>query len=477
MKPPGLQKIPFLAGIATLTLLPVLLGLPALPAVLLYQLLTAALGLHIILFFRQYGNEDQAVFGLLFAAAALSAHLRQRDLAPALTTASAAFFATLSFLPRLYLGIRDSANERLNRSYTPLIEEHLANERLLAEREQEKTRFETYKESYTRLSDTLRTVNTFLTVAEISAYLKDTIPDRLGTDNLVVVIRLDDRSRPPDQPPRRVFSHGLAEPFLRYVGLVEENILRVLDLSGLTHYTLHVPNDWPDPEPPDDDHASFLVIPFHLAKRPIGFVGTFTRHLPNLRDLDLNFAVFTVRNVSLAFGKVLLYERIKHLAMRDGLTRLFLRRVFKERLADEFARSRRYHTPLSLVLMDVDRFKLFNDRHGHLLGDEVLRRIGSLILEAATPPMVPCRYGGEEFAVLCPATDTETFAASLQETVRRTEIVSPSGEPLKVTVSIGIAHLTPDVASAEELVRRADEALYRSKNSGRDRITVYTPNP
>lgn len=161
-------------------------------------------------------------------------------------------------------------------------------------------------------------------------------------------------------------------------------------------------------------------------------------------------------------------------AHNDALTDVANRRYFDEQLALECGRANRTRTPLSLLMIDVDHFKDYNDAAGHPAGDECLRAVAGAIQKALRRPVdFVARYGGEEFAVILPATalpGARERAEEIRRGVRRLGITHPGftkGD--SVTVSVGVGGQTPPV-SPEELVRRADEALYRAKETGRDRV-------
>jgi diguanylate cyclase (GGDEF)-like protein/PAS domain S-box-containing protein len=160
--------------------------------------------------------------------------------------------------------------------------------------------------------------------------------------------------------------------------------------------------------------------------------------------------------------------RLEELATTDPLTGLKNRLVLQQKLEDEFQRTHRYRAPLSLILMDVDRFKAFNDTFGHLAGDEVLREVARLLGAAARTTDVVSRFGGEEFAILLPNTDLEG-ATSLAERFR-VSIESAPWPRRRVTASFGVAAVTPEMADASALVSTADAALYRAKQFGRNRV-------
>jgi diguanylate cyclase (GGDEF)-like protein len=163
-------------------------------------------------------------------------------------------------------------------------------------------------------------------------------------------------------------------------------------------------------------------------------------------------------------------SELTELAAHDGLTQLRNRRAFEERLEDETRRWRRHGSDVSLVLLDIDHFKTFNDTYGHPKGDEVLRAIGRLLRRSLRATDFPARYGGEEFAIILPNTG-HTGALVVAEQLRRT-IEGATWEDRPITASIGVATMGADITNAEELVDCADRALYRSKQSGRNRVTA-----
>jgi diguanylate cyclase (GGDEF)-like protein len=169
-------------------------------------------------------------------------------------------------------------------------------------------------------------------------------------------------------------------------------------------------------------------------------------------------------------------DALKNLAASDGLTGLANRRSFDKSLAMEWSRAQRTKRPLSLLLADVDHFKLFNDCHGHQEGDECLRAVATAIRKgAARPADLTARYGGEEFAVILPDTDhrgARKVAERIRDVVTGLRLMhgAPGAGPL-VTLSIGIATRTPgEGVCAEWLLKEADQALYTAKLSGRNRV-------
>jgi diguanylate cyclase (GGDEF)-like protein/PAS domain S-box-containing protein len=162
--------------------------------------------------------------------------------------------------------------------------------------------------------------------------------------------------------------------------------------------------------------------------------------------------------------------KLEELASRDGLTGLKNRRAFQDRLEMEFERARRYDHPLSIILLDVDKFKLYNDTYGHPAGDLVLKTVAHLLEAVTRDSDFVARYGGEEFVLLLPHTSAE---AAMRVAERcRSKVENHSWPDRQVTASFGIATLHPGVTyNRDEFVKAADEALYASKESGRNRVT------
>jgi diguanylate cyclase (GGDEF)-like protein len=170
------------------------------------------------------------------------------------------------------------------------------------------------------------------------------------------------------------------------------------------------------------------------------------------------------------------YAHTKRLANTDSLTGLYNRRSFQERLEQEVDRSIRYHRPLSLLMIDIDYFKLYNDTHGHLQGDKVLCDVAHTLKTLSRASDIVARYGGEEFALILPETDkasAETFARRLRETIAQHSFPGAEYLPGKaLTISVGLASYTPP-DTKEAFIQAADIALYHAKRKGRNRVVVW----
>jgi two-component system, cell cycle response regulator len=201
-----------------------------------------------------------------------------------------------------------------------------------------------------------------------------------------------------------------------------------------------------------------------------------------LKPLDLEDLVARVRRSLAAKHRLdaLLAERsrLERLSITDGLTQLHNHRFFQERFRDEFRRAQRYDDPLALMLMDLDHFKQVNDTHGHPAGDQVLKDVAGCLRKCVRETDMVARYGGEEFAVLLPKTHL-SGALTVAERVRRDVGSLKTGLDggLRITVSVGVAgYPCRSIATAEQMLRAADEALYRAKHEGRNKICLFPPS-
>jgi diguanylate cyclase (GGDEF)-like protein len=189
----------------------------------------------------------------------------------------------------------------------------------------------------------------------------------------------------------------------------------------------------------------------------------------------LRLAETLSEQIALAFANLQLRDTLKYQSLRDALTGLFNRRHMEESLDRELQRAARSQTPVTVLMIDIDHFKRFNDVFGHEAGDFLLRELGTLLQSLVRGGDISCRYGGEEFLLIMADTDVESGchrAENLCEQVRGLQ-VRYHGETLrKITVSIGVAGFPANGDSATTIVNAADEALYRAKREGRDRVVV-----
>jgi diguanylate cyclase (GGDEF)-like protein len=178
-------------------------------------------------------------------------------------------------------------------------------------------------------------------------------------------------------------------------------------------------------------------------------------------------------------SRVVQYQQhLEHQALVDSLTGLFNRGAFERKMEEEFERAQRYHHPLSVLLLDVDNFKVVNDTYGHHWGDEVLKKIAELLKSKTRRSDYPARYGGEEFVLILPETDLES-ALNVEAKVRaeiKAAILGTKARSFSITVSAGVSSTcNKQYSNWHQLLEDADQALYLAKSRGKDRAEVFIP--
>jgi diguanylate cyclase (GGDEF)-like protein len=224
----------------------------------------------------------------------------------------------------------------------------------------------------------------------------------------------------------------------------------------------------------DDDTSSVICAPFKGHGQVIGIVNAYKLGGESFDTAAFELLMAASNQVGIALENARLFEETRVLSITDGLTALYNRRYFMERLAEEFDRTKRYKRPLSLIFIDIDHFKKFNDTNGHPEGDLLLRSFAEIMKKFARKYDVVARYGGEEFIIILPETDKEMAkitAERLRSEVEKTDFKGGQTQPLgRVTISSGVASFQEDTASFEELIKMADDAMYRAKEDGRNRV-------
>jgi diguanylate cyclase (GGDEF)-like protein len=222
----------------------------------------------------------------------------------------------------------------------------------------------------------------------------------------------------------------------------------------------------------DPGIRSWLGVPIVIYDEAVGVLSVQSRERAAF-DADAERVLEAIgAQAAVAIQNARLYE----LATVDGLTGLYVRRYFDARLKEELERARRFETPFSLVLLDIDNFKALNDTHGHAVGDKVLREIAQVMRRNMRGIDIPARYGGEEFAFILPRTaivDAHAVAERIRADIADARVTT--GElVLKITASLGVA-CWPESGEGDSLalIEKADTALYRAKATGKNRVELY----
>lgn len=245
-------------------------------------------------------------------------------------------------------------------------------------------------------------------------------------------------------------------------------------LSGSTNTSL-VCNHLSEREP-----LEYLCVPLAAQGQMVGMLHIGSRFEGKLLERQKKLALLMAEQIALALANLRLRESLRNQSIRDALTGLYNRRYMEEQLEKEVNRSGRDGRKLSALMIDIDHFKEFNDRHGHAAGDTVLGSVGTLLNRMGRKSDLTCRYGGEELVVLFPETRLED-ALDLADRLRlaiKELALEHRGQPLgPVTVSVGVATCPDDGKTAAELLRAADIALYHAKATGRDRVSAWRDIP
>lgn len=221
---------------------------------------------------------------------------------------------------------------------------------------------------------------------------------------------------------------------------------------------------------------SILVIPLISRNITIGTLSIASRKKGAFSETKRNILQVIANQLAVSLSNAMMVEKLKNMATKDGLTGLYNRRTFMEQLELKLASARRFKHKLSLILTDLDHFKSINDTYGHSIGDEVLRRFAKVLTRAKRETDLVARYGGEEFAIICEQTD-ELGAKQLAERIRQElsneKFITEIGE-FKVSCSLGVACYPDNADSIEELINKADTALYKAKELGRNQVVLYS---
>jgi diguanylate cyclase (GGDEF)-like protein len=223
----------------------------------------------------------------------------------------------------------------------------------------------------------------------------------------------------------------------------------------------------------DDDlsaYSEWTVFTLEFNKKSLGALA-----VKGIRERDLERFHILAQQFLLGVKRAVLYQHVQEMATLDGLTQVFTRRYWFQRSEEELERSRKFKYSFSCLMIDVDKFKDFNDTYGHLVGDAILAAVARVIKENIRQIDLLGKYGGEEFCVILTETDIQgaQFVAERIRSAAQDAVVQAYDEVLSVTISIGIAGFPADATDLNGLVDKADQALYRAKDTGRNRVCVF----
>ena len=258
---------------------------------------------------------------------------------------------------------------------------------------------------------------------------------------------------------------------------------------GLTGYiietrqTLYLPDSLDPNNPPPvplirtggQPSRTFVGVPLILRDQVIGVISMQSYQPNAYTSQQIHMLEMIAVQAAIAIQNSQLYEEVQRLAITDELTGLPNRRVLFEKGENEVIRARRFEHPLSVMMIDIDHFKLVNDRFGHAVGDQVLRQIAQAFRQHLRNTDIAARYGGEEFVILLPETD-QSLAIQVAERLRAAVVdcgASAGAEQVHVTVSLGVAVLDANTPNFSKLVSHADQALYLAKDRGRNRVMIW----
>jgi len=221
-----------------------------------------------------------------------------------------------------------------------------------------------------------------------------------------------------------------------------------------------------------ENYNDYLIVPFRIKSesRPVGYLAA-----SGIDKEEKDKFSILANQFILGAKKAVLYKRVQELAINDSLTGIFSRRYYLERLQEELERSKKFSYNFAFFMIDIDNFKDYNDRFGHLVGDTILRELARILKENIRQIDLIGRYGGEEFSIILTETGRQEalFVAERIREAVESQSIRAYDEDLKVTVSIGISIYPSDAREVGQLIERADEALYRAKLTGKNKICVY----
>jgi diguanylate cyclase (GGDEF)-like protein len=231
-----------------------------------------------------------------------------------------------------------------------------------------------------------------------------------------------------------------------------------------------------DYEPLRPNAKSLMLVPMIAHGKTTGVLSAESPQVGAFKERDLKILSVVARSAAMALENATLHRKMEELTVTDDLTGIYNYRYFAVKLKEEQRRADRYNLPLSLIMLDIDWFKSFNDKYGHEVGNMVLKGIATVVKKCIRDVDIFCRYGGEEFIIILPQTPRDEVARIGERIRQQIETTSFGGEgglpALKVTVSAGVSSFPENGKPNDELLSVTDQALYRAKGAGKNMVCV-----
>ena len=272
-------------------------------------------------------------------------------------------------------------------------------------------------------------------------------------------------------------SQGRPEDFFIAAVPVSETLLGRAFTEGTVQET-DIPDNCPSGHWVRDpaDLRSHAAIPLRTGDLIVGVLVVASAAYRELAPMEMERLQVIANQSSLALQNALLHEELERLSVTDRLTELYNHGYFQQRLEEELGRASRFAHTLSLIMIDIDDFKVFNDTFGHPRGDKVLQMVSDAIRENLREMDVAARYGGEEFVVVLPETDLDgahAVAERIRRSVEQLAFIGGDGiPPVRKTISVGVASYPRNATTQGKLIEMADRAMYVSKRSGKNRVVA-----
>ena len=324
---------------------------------------------------------------------------------------------------------------------------------------------------YQELIDLHKAIS-LLSLEQISSVLIDRLPSVFSIDYFTLFLY--------DQDKRKLnlmchnhpeiessFSISLSSSPIMEAAVLRGQYIREQDFSTSSYYR--------GADNPLFKKGYFVSIPLMIEKEVVGVLNINDVDQDSFNVGDLGFILNLSELIAMSISNAVLYEQTKKLAVTDGLTGISNRPNMEQSLLSEFERSKRYNSPLSIVLLDVDHFKDVNDSYGHQKGDEILVTFASILKKFCRANDIAARYGGEEFLMILPQSNAQgafKIAERVREEIMKMSFVGNDSK-FSVTTSCGVAELNRDyMKNTDQLINVADNAMYEAKNSGRNKTII-----